>query len=297
MLGLYEGEVRRPRSPARRGRRRQGRVQVALGGLPAERPAGPGRRPRQARGRRRRARCGSPPRSPPRRRAARGELAGLGRCRSSTTPRPRAEALVTGTILGAYRFDRFRAADPEEPEPAGARVADAARDRRASPPRPRPRASTPRPRTGPATCRAPPPTSPPRASSPSAPSEIAAGYGRGQRRGPRPRGDRRARAWAAWLAVSPGRRRGAAADRPPLRRRRRRPDPGPGRQGRHLRHRRDLAEARRRHAGDEVRHVGRRGGARGGRGDRRARPRRSTSSRSSPRPRTCPPARRSSPAT
>jgi leucyl aminopeptidase len=30
-----------------------------------------------------------------------------------------AEALVTGTILGAYRFDRFRTADPEEPKPAG----------------------------------------------------------------------------------------------------------------------------------------------------------------------------------
>ncbi len=30
-----------------------------------------------------------------------------------------AEALVTGTILGAYRFDRFRKADPEQPTPAG----------------------------------------------------------------------------------------------------------------------------------------------------------------------------------
>ena len=39
------------------------------------------------------------------------------------------------------------------------------------------------------------------------------------------------------------------------------------------------------------------GGAGGGGGDRRAGPGRSTSSRSSPRPRTCPPARRSSPAT
>jgi leucyl aminopeptidase len=29
-----------------------------------------------------------------------------------------AEALVTGTVLGAYRFDRFKGADPEEPTPA-----------------------------------------------------------------------------------------------------------------------------------------------------------------------------------
>jgi leucyl aminopeptidase len=30
-----------------------------------------------------------------------------------------AEALVTGTILGSYRFDRFKGADPEEPVPTG----------------------------------------------------------------------------------------------------------------------------------------------------------------------------------
>jgi leucyl aminopeptidase len=29
------------------------------------------------------------------------------------------EGLVTGTILGAYRFDRFKSADPEDPAPAG----------------------------------------------------------------------------------------------------------------------------------------------------------------------------------
>ncbi len=29
-----------------------------------------------------------------------------------------AEGIVTGTILGAYRFDRFKSADPESPEPA-----------------------------------------------------------------------------------------------------------------------------------------------------------------------------------
>ncbi|HYC82788.1 MAG TPA: M17 family peptidase N-terminal domain-containing protein, partial [Solirubrobacterales bacterium] len=28
-----------------------------------------------------------------------------------------AEAIVTGTVLGSYRYDRFRAADPEEPTP------------------------------------------------------------------------------------------------------------------------------------------------------------------------------------
>jgi leucyl aminopeptidase len=30
-----------------------------------------------------------------------------------------AEGLVTGTILGAYRFDRFKSADPDDPTPAG----------------------------------------------------------------------------------------------------------------------------------------------------------------------------------
>jgi leucyl aminopeptidase len=30
-----------------------------------------------------------------------------------------AEAIVTGTILGAYRFDRFKGADPDEPPPPG----------------------------------------------------------------------------------------------------------------------------------------------------------------------------------
>jgi leucyl aminopeptidase len=30
-----------------------------------------------------------------------------------------AEGLVTGTILGAYRFDRFKSADPDDPAPAG----------------------------------------------------------------------------------------------------------------------------------------------------------------------------------
>ncbi len=52
-----------------------------------------------------------------------------------------------------------------------------------------------------------------------------------------------------------------------------RPDPGPGRQGRHLRHRRDLAQARSRDARDEVRHVRGGRGAGVGRGDRRARTR------------------------
>ena len=62
-----------------------------------------------------------------------------------------AEGIVTGTILGSYRFDRFKSADPDDPSPAGARLADAAgpgerrrgrrggpRLRRGAEPRPRP---------------------------------------------------------------------------------------------------------------------------------------------------------------
>ena len=82
----------------------------------------------------------------------------------ATTTRPAAEALVTGTILGAYRFDRFQSADPDDRGAGAPRVADAAGARRARRRRPRPPASTPRPRTAPATCRAPRPTSPRRAS-------------------------------------------------------------------------------------------------------------------------------------
>ena len=72
-----------------------------------------------------------------------------------------AAALVTGTLLAAYRFDRFKSSDPDEPPPPRDRLADRARaggGRRGRRGGPR---SAPRPRTAPATCRACPPTSPP----------------------------------------------------------------------------------------------------------------------------------------
>ncbi len=111
-------------------------------------------------------------------------------------------------------------------------------------------------------------------------AELPRGPRRGDRRRPRrghgrrarPRADRR-QGHGRPGRGQPRRRRALAADRPPLLRRRLRPDPGPGRQGSHLRHRRYLAQARRRDAGDEVRHVRSGRGARGGRRDRRARPR------------------------
>ena len=70
----------------------------------------------------------------------------------------------------------------------------------------------------------------------------------------------------------------------------------PGGQGRHLRYRRDLDQARLRDGGDEARHGRRRGRGRGRRPDRAARRCRSRSSPSCPRPRTCPAAPRPGPA-
>ena len=46
------------------------------------------------------------------------ELARLGAARASDDDEALAEGLVTGTILGAYRFDRFKSADPDDPAPA-----------------------------------------------------------------------------------------------------------------------------------------------------------------------------------
>ncbi len=71
-------------------------------------------------------------------------------------------------------------------------------------------------------------------------------------------------------------------------RRRERPDARLHRQGRDLRQRRHLAQARRAHGGDEVRHVGRRRRDRGDRRDRAPASCRSAASASSARPRTCP---------
>ena len=59
------------------------------------------------------------------------------------------------------------------------------------------------------------------------------------------------------------------------------------RQGRHVRQRRHLVEARPENGGDEVRHVRRRRRRRGGRGDRAPATAREARSRSSARPRTC----------
>ena len=73
----------------------------------------------------------------------------------------------------------------------------------------------------------------------------------------------RAKGMGGLARRQPGRPGRAAPDRAALRRRRRRPDARLRRQGSDLRHRRHLAEAGRRDERDEVRHVGRRGGARG----------------------------------
>ena len=141
--------------------------------------------------------------------SARGDARWPGRCRSSGIEPQRRRGDRHRHVLGAYRFDRFRAADPDEPAPAiesltllgpaeAAEAAEAARRR------------TPRPRTAPATCRAPPPTSPPRPSSPSAPRrsppaptrsavevlgrEEIAREGDGRPRSPSPRAAPRSRA-------------------------------------------------------------------------------------------------------
>ncbi len=185
-----------------------------------------------------------------------------------------AEALVTGTILGAYRFDRFKgkgAAEDDAPPPSVesltllgpegiAAAAETARVYAEAQNRARDLQSTPANFATPSFLAA-------RA------EEIAAGHEAVTVDVLGPRADRRQGHGRAGRR-QPRRRRAGPADRPALLRRRLRPDPRPGRQGRHLRHRRDLAEARCRHAGDEVRHVRGGRGAGGGGGDRRARPRR-----------------------
>ena len=87
-------------------------------------------------------------------------LACLGAARGEVEAAVAAEAIVTGTVLGSYRFDGYRAADPEEPAPARIESltlvgpAEAAEAAAASP------GSSPTPPTGPATCSARRPTSP-----------------------------------------------------------------------------------------------------------------------------------------
>ena len=118
---------------------------------------------------------------------------------------------MTGTILGSYRFDRFKGARTPRTRRAADRVADAAGAGRASPRRRRRRASTPRRRTAPATCRARRPTSP-------RPSFLADARRGDRRRRTRPSASTCSapsrsppRAWAAWSPSA-----GAAASRPRL---------------------------------------------------------------------------------
>ena len=108
---------------------------------------------------------------------------------------------------------------------------------------------------------------------PTALGEYARGARRGDRRavgrGRGTRGHRGAR-HGRLRRRGAGLRAGAGADHAQIRGRRTRAgsDAGLRRQGRHLRQRRHLAEARRENGGDEVRHVRRRRGPGGGRGDR-----------------------------
>ena len=241
---------------------------------PPGRSTGARGRARQARGARRRARCASPPRS--RSDEARRFDATLDRLEvpaPDEIARERRGRLVAGTILGAYRFDRFKSPDAEDPDRPETRGPGADRARATKPARPRSPASRrgrePGPRSAePALERGrPPPISPSGlARSPPTTTSIEVevlgprrdrtrGHGRDARRGRQ--GSQKEPALIV-LRYGRRRRRGPADAR--LRR-----------QGRHLRHRRHLAEARGRHAGDEDGHVGRRRGARGDRRDRRAR--------------------------
>ncbi len=159
-----------PRAGRRAGRRRrQGRLQEALDAASRRAPAACWWSGSAS------ARRSTPSAPASRRRWRRRRPAGSRRPRSpgllpeSDDDAATAEGLVTGTILGSYRFDRFLSADPDGPSPASDRVADAARPRRGRRCRRGGARSAPRPRTAPATCRACPRTSPPPPSSPPAP--------------------------------------------------------------------------------------------------------------------------------
>ena len=184
-----------------------------------------------------------------------------------------AEAIVTGTILGAYRFDRFKGKGGDvEDEPkarlesltllAPAELAGAVETARVY------SEATNRARDLQET--------PANFAEPEDLAEARRGDRRGERLGdrggPRRRGRSARRAWAGLVAVSQGGPVEAAPDRAAPPGRRRRSHARPDRQGGDLRHRRHRAEARRLDAGDEVRHVRWRRGARGDGGDRGARP-------------------------
>ena len=204
-----------------------------------------------------------------------------------------AAALVEGTILADYRFERFKSArEPTTTPPhglerlivVGARrleraVADAALvaeavNARARPAEPPGQRSHARPRSA------------------SMRRALAGEIDGLTVRGRGPRGHRRR---AAWAPSPPSRR--APTQEPALITLRYEPARREGpharlrRQGRDVRQRRHLAEARGEDGGDEVRHVRRRRRDRGDRRDRAAAAAGQAASRSSARPRTCPAAR------
>ena len=274
--GRFRPAGRRPlrgrlaaRELARRARcrRRQGRLQEALRTAPRGVPAGAGRRARQARESfdAERARVAAALAA---KRAGSLEAASLAwLLPESDDDAAIADGLVTGTILGAYRFDRFLSRDPEDPPPPKlesltllapdgvAAAAETARVCAEAQNRARDLQSLPSNVATPSFLAA-------RAEEIAAAHDSVSAEVLG-------REEIAAKEMGGLVAVSQG-----GPEEPRLIVLRYsgggRADAGPGRQGRHLRHRRHLDQALGRHARDEDGHVGRRRGARGGRGDRRA---------------------------
>ncbi len=186
-----------------------------------------------------------------------------------------AAGITAGTILGSYRFDRFKSRrDDDAPDRPELEVADARSAPATRPGSPRSPGSPRRPPTGPATCRTSRPTSPtPRYVAERA-REIAAAHESIEVEvlGP---AELEREGMGGMLAVAAGSEKdpalivlrysggGDAAGAAEARLRRQDGD---------VRHRRHLPEAGGRHAGHEDGHVGRRRGARGDGRDRRARP-------------------------
>ena len=271
VIGLFEGET--PDDDAARplvesGEAKGGLRKLAVthedGGAARDR-RGLGKRDefdRSARGaRRRRRRAGA---RPGRRRAV------LGRARAGEGAAP----IVEGTLLALYEFKQFKSKTGDDNNSTASRRRDRiarGRDRgRARGRRGRERARARRRRQRGAR----PAEHAVERRDAELPGRPRAGDRRRARvavvRGARARRDRVARDGRVRVG-RPRRARGAEADRAALRRRRRRPPPGLRRQGRDVRHRRDLDQARGQDARDEVRHVGRRGGHRVDGRDRAAR--------------------------
>ena len=198
----------------------------------------------------------SPRPSPWRARASSGPASCAGGCPRVAPTRP--PAIVEGTLLGAYRFTRYKGGDDED---------DAGRVERlvVSAGRGPLRAGVPRGRGGRGAERRPRPAEHPgqRHDADAARRAGARAGGRPRRadRGGRgPRGDRDA-GHGRVRRGGEGQLRGTGADHAALRGAvHQRPDPRPRGQGRDLRHRRDLDQALGQDGGDEVRHVGRRRG-------------------------------------